>query len=277
MTDCARRATGIGGGAGTPASRCAAALAPCHGYRQDHCLVPRGSLRRRCTWLVRGRYHRVRDVKRMSRFTITGLPLAGLKRIDRQRSDDTRGYLSRLFCAEELVAAGWLKPVAQITHTHTVRSGTVRGLHFQLPPHAEMKLVSCIRGRVFDVAVDLRRGCTPLADGTPKCLTCRTGGASRARGVCARISGLVRRCRTAVLPLGRAHTWSRGRRECARRAPGYRVAAAIASSRRATRRCPSGVMHSKACNCELSPLRRSSAPELSRPGQCAAIERLPHA
>lgn len=113
----------------------------------------------------------------MSRFTITGLPLAGLKRIDRQRSDDTRGYLSRLFCAEELVAAGWLKPVAQITHTHTVRSGTVRGLHFQLPPHAEMKLVSCIRGRVFDVAVDLRRGSHTFGRWHSEVLDVQDGGA----------------------------------------------------------------------------------------------------
>jgi dTDP-4-dehydrorhamnose 3,5-epimerase len=82
--------------------------------------------------------------------------LAGLKLVERQRLGDSRGFLSRLFCAEELAAAGWLKPVAQINHTYTARQGTVRGMHFQLPPHAEMKLVSCVRGEVWDVAVDLR-------------------------------------------------------------------------------------------------------------------------
>lgn len=92
----------------------------------------------------------------MSRFVVTDLPLAGLKRIERQNLGDSRGFLSRLFCADELTAAGWSKPVAQINQTVTVRRGTVRGLHFQAPPHAEMKLVSCLRGAICDVAVDLR-------------------------------------------------------------------------------------------------------------------------
>ena len=94
----------------------------------------------------------------MNRFTITDLPLAGLKLIERQRLGDARGFLSRLFCVEELGAAGWTKPIAQINHTRTARRGTVRGLHFQCPPHAEMKLVSCIRGDVWDIAVDVRAG-----------------------------------------------------------------------------------------------------------------------
>ena len=94
----------------------------------------------------------------MSRFTVTDLPLAGLKRVQRQRLGDNRGFLARLFCAEELAAAGWTQPIAQINHTFTAKQGTVRGMHFQRPPHAEMKLVSCIRGEVWDVAVDLRVG-----------------------------------------------------------------------------------------------------------------------
>jgi dTDP-4-dehydrorhamnose 3,5-epimerase len=92
----------------------------------------------------------------MSRFAVTDLPLAGLKRVQRQRLGDSRGFLARLFCAHELAAAGWLKPIAQINHTLSAKRGTVRGLHFQRAPHAEMKLVSCIRGEVFDVAVDVR-------------------------------------------------------------------------------------------------------------------------
>lgn len=94
----------------------------------------------------------------MSRFTITDLPLAGLKRVQHQRLGDNRGFLARLFCAEELAIAGWSKPIAQINHTYTAKQGTVRGMHFQRPPHAEMKLVSCIRGEVWDVAIDLRVG-----------------------------------------------------------------------------------------------------------------------
>ncbi|MCA0406435.1 MAG: dTDP-4-dehydrorhamnose 3,5-epimerase [Proteobacteria bacterium] len=94
----------------------------------------------------------------MSRFTVDNLPLSGLKRVTRQRLGDARGFLTRLFCADELKAAGWDKPIAQINHTFTEAPGTARGLHFQHPPHAEMKLVSCIGGEVFDVAVDLRKG-----------------------------------------------------------------------------------------------------------------------
>ena len=94
----------------------------------------------------------------MSRFNLTDLPLSGLKLIQRQRLGDRRGFLSRLFCAEDLATAGWVKPIAQINHTYTAKCGTVRGLHFQYPPHAEMKSVQCLRGEVFDVAVDLRRG-----------------------------------------------------------------------------------------------------------------------
>lgn len=92
----------------------------------------------------------------MSRFTVTDLPLAGLKLVERQNLGDSRGFLSRMFCADELAAAGWAKPIAQINLTMTARRGTVRGMHFQHPPHAEMKLVNCLRGAVWDVAVDLR-------------------------------------------------------------------------------------------------------------------------
>ena len=94
----------------------------------------------------------------MSRLTLTDLPLAGLKLVERRSLGDSRGFLSRLFCVDELAAGGWEKPIAQINHTYTARRGTVRGLHFQLPPHTEMKLVTCLRGKVWDVAVDLRAG-----------------------------------------------------------------------------------------------------------------------
>lgn len=94
----------------------------------------------------------------MSRLTITRTPLAGVFLVERRRIGDDRGFLARVFCAEELAAAGWQQPIAQINHTATARRGTVRGLHFQYPPHAEMKLVTCLRGEVWDVAVDARAG-----------------------------------------------------------------------------------------------------------------------
>jgi dTDP-4-dehydrorhamnose 3,5-epimerase len=78
--------------------------------------------------------------------------------VERKHIGDSRGFLSRLFCAEELAAAGWARPVAQINFTRTALRGTVRGLHFQYAPYAEMKLVMCTRGEVWDVAVDIRAG-----------------------------------------------------------------------------------------------------------------------
>lgn len=91
-------------------------------------------------------------------FDTVSTPLAGLVAVQRRRRADARGYFSRLYCAQELSAAGFTEPVAQINHTATARRGAVRGLHFQFAPHAEDKFVSCLRGEVFDVAVDLRRG-----------------------------------------------------------------------------------------------------------------------
>ena len=113
----------------------------------------------------------------MSRFTIVDTPLAGLKVIGRGRVGDHRGFLSRIFCAEELVHAGWKKPVAQVNHTFTQRQGTVRGMHFQRAPHAEMKLVSCIRGAVLDVAVDLRDSSPTLFQWHAEELTADNGSA----------------------------------------------------------------------------------------------------
>ena len=94
----------------------------------------------------------------MSRFAITDLPLAGLKLIERRIVGDSRGFLSRLFCAQDLASAGWQTPVTQVNHSYTAKMGAVRGMHFQFPPHTEMKLVTCLRGVVWDVAVDLRGG-----------------------------------------------------------------------------------------------------------------------
>ncbi len=94
----------------------------------------------------------------MNRLEIQSTPLAGLHRVVSRKLGDQRGHLARLFCREELHAAGWHHAVAQVNVTYTRQRGTVRGLHFQRPPHAEVKLVRCLRGEVWDVAVDLRQG-----------------------------------------------------------------------------------------------------------------------
>ena len=94
----------------------------------------------------------------MSRFDIIDTPLQGLKVVQRQRIGDARGFFSRMFCAEELGALGWSTPIAQINLARTNQAGTVRGLHYQRTPHAELKMVSCLRGDVWDLALDLRAG-----------------------------------------------------------------------------------------------------------------------
>ena len=113
----------------------------------------------------------------MSRFTVTDLPLAGLKYIERQTMGDQRGFLSRIFCTDELKECGWHNPIAQINHTFTAKKGTVRGLHYQRPPHAEMKLVSCIKGEVWDVAVDLRVDSPTFLHWHAEYLSAHNGGA----------------------------------------------------------------------------------------------------
>lgn len=90
------------------------------------------------------------------RFQFDDLPLTGLKRIERTPLGDSRGSFARIFCAEELKQIGWNGPIAQINHTVTSKRGVVRGLHFQHPPHAEKKIVNCLRGEIYDVAVDIR-------------------------------------------------------------------------------------------------------------------------
>jgi dTDP-4-dehydrorhamnose 3,5-epimerase len=94
----------------------------------------------------------------VSSFDVTPTPLDGLMLVTRRRREDARGFFSRLFCAQEMAELGWHHPVAQVNHSLTRQPGAVRGLHFQHPPHAEDKFVSCLRGAVFDVAVDLRDG-----------------------------------------------------------------------------------------------------------------------
>ncbi len=94
-----------------------------------------------------------------ARFTTLATPIPGLTVIQHHPIVDGRGYFERLFCIDELrdfLPAG--NSIAQINHTVTNAPGTVRGLHFQHPPRAECKFVTCLRGEVFDVAVDLRQG-----------------------------------------------------------------------------------------------------------------------
>lgn len=85
-------------------------------------------------------------------------PLLGVWVAEAEPLSDTRGSFARWFCQRELASVIGERRIVQVNHSRTRKAGAVRGLHFQLPPHAEMKLVRCIRGRVWDVAVDIRAG-----------------------------------------------------------------------------------------------------------------------
>jgi len=91
-------------------------------------------------------------------FKFVKTPISKLVKLERKIIGDNRGYLSRLYCAEDFNKVGINKPIAQINHTLTRKKGTIRGMHFQYPPHSESKIVTCIQGEVYDVAVDLRKG-----------------------------------------------------------------------------------------------------------------------
>lgn len=88
--------------------------------------------------------------------TFTETALKGAWIIDLERIDDERGFFARSFCQDEFAARGLKTTVAQCNVSFNLKRGTLRGMHFQLPPKAEAKLVRCTRGRIYDVIIDLR-------------------------------------------------------------------------------------------------------------------------
>ena len=75
-----------------------------------------------------------------------------------RRFNDDRGWFSEVYNQQAFVKLGINAGFVQDNHSFSLSLGTIRGLHFQRPPHAQDKLVRCIRGRIYDVAVDVRRG-----------------------------------------------------------------------------------------------------------------------
>jgi dTDP-4-dehydrorhamnose 3,5-epimerase len=87
---------------------------------------------------------------------ITPTRLVDARVIDIEPKPDERGFFARSWCRRELAAHGIDADIAQESISYNRLSGTLRGLHFQLPPHEEAKIVRCTRGAIFDVIVDLR-------------------------------------------------------------------------------------------------------------------------
>ncbi|WAS05808.1 dTDP-4-dehydrorhamnose 3,5-epimerase [Gloeomargaritales cyanobacterium VI4D9] len=85
-------------------------------------------------------------------------PISGVLLVETHLYQDERGIFYRGFCDRELddILSG--KKIRQVNLSITHRAGAIRGLHFQYPPHAEMKMIRCLQGRVWDVVVDLRKG-----------------------------------------------------------------------------------------------------------------------
>ena len=87
---------------------------------------------------------------------VTSLSLEGLAVIDIEPHADDRGFLARTFCVDELREHGLAMQIVQSSTALTHHQDTVRGLHYQRAPHAEIKLIRCTAGAAFVVAVDLR-------------------------------------------------------------------------------------------------------------------------
>jgi dTDP-4-dehydrorhamnose 3,5-epimerase len=107
------------------------------------------------------------------KFTETPVPGAWL--IELEPIADERGWFARTFCAEEFTAHGLDPAVAQCNASFNVRSGTLRGMHYQTEPHGEARLVRCTRGAIFDVLVDLRPDSPALCRWTGHELTAENG------------------------------------------------------------------------------------------------------
>src|ERR1700674_3022959 len=83
--------------------------------------------------------------------------IGGLYTIRLKKLEDERGFFARTFCKNEFRQIGFDKEFVQFNHSFNKHKGTIRGMHFQNFPYGEMKLLRCIQGAVYDVAVDLRK------------------------------------------------------------------------------------------------------------------------
>lgn len=86
----------------------------------------------------------------------TQTTLNGTYIIDIEPIEDERGYFARSFCSDEFLKHGLHSDFVQHNISYNLKQGTIRGMHYQLPPYEEIKVVRCIKGTIFDVIVDLR-------------------------------------------------------------------------------------------------------------------------
>lgn len=86
----------------------------------------------------------------------TQTPIPGAFLIDLEKRGDDRGFFARMYCEKEFAAQGLVTHFVQVNNSLSATRGTLRGMHYQLPPKAETKLVRCVRGALWDAIVDLR-------------------------------------------------------------------------------------------------------------------------
>ena len=88
----------------------------------------------------------------------TETKIQGLFMIEPEKHEDIRGYFMRTYCVEEFTMHGLDSEISQCSLSYNRNVATIRGLHYQADPYAEVKVVRCVKGRIFDVAVDIRKG-----------------------------------------------------------------------------------------------------------------------
>ena len=98
-------------------------------------------------------------------------PLRGAYLIDLEKKGDERGFFARAFCELEFNKEGLVGQFCQVNNSLSARKGTLRGMHYQLPPKAETKLVRCTRGALYDVILDLRIDSTTFGQSFSAILT----------------------------------------------------------------------------------------------------------
>jgi dTDP-4-dehydrorhamnose 3,5-epimerase len=105
----------------------------------------------------------------------TETKLKGAFLLELEKREDSRGHFARTFCEKEFLAHGLEMPVVQCSLSYNHKKGTLRGMHFQAPPHQEAKLVRCTKGSIYDVIIDLRRDSPTFRHHTDVILSAQQG------------------------------------------------------------------------------------------------------
>ena len=110
----------------------------------------------------------------------------------RSKFENNVGTFERLYCKNEFKNIGFLNEIVQINKNFTKHAGTLRGLHFQFHPFAEEKIITCLKGSVYDVALDIRKDSQLFCNGIAKYYQSLTQSACTYQRFCSRVSNFGR-------------------------------------------------------------------------------------